>query len=301
MKAITFSKAMELHAQHLRAARRSPKTLTWYGEQLTAYQRWAAVNGLGDALPTDVDLDIYLSDQHELGLKPSTVHGRYRALRGLLRFLERRRYLTPEENPARLTEAPTVPKEIRRHVTPQDFDTLYQSIGARDWVDWRDRLILLLLFYSGVRVGELCGLKVSDVDAAQLQIKVMGKGSKERLVPMHEEAGRVFAGYLYSRPQHSEALFLTSDGYDGAAGVLQREGVRQMLIRRCKRAGIAVYNPHAFRHGFAMWMLNAGVRATTVATAMGHSDPQITLAIYAHTQMATVRREYDEALKRLGK
>jgi integrase/recombinase XerD len=71
-----------------------------------------------------------------------------------------------------------------------------------------------------------------------------------------------------------------------------------MLIRRCKAVGLAPYSPHAFRHGFAMWLLNAGARATTVATAMGHSDPNITLTIYAHTTATTVRREYQDALSR---
>ena len=72
-----------------------------------------------------------------------------------------------------------------------------------------------------------------------------------------------------------------------------------MLIRRCQAAGIEVYNPHAFRHGFAMWMLNSGVRLTTVSTAMGHSDPAITSKTYAHTTVETVRSEYEMAVKRV--
>ena len=107
------------------------------------------------------------------------------------------------------------------------------------------------------------------------------------------------AAYLYLRPCHPEALLLPSDGYGGALpGSLRPEGVRQMLKRRCRAAGITPYSPHAFRHGFAMWFLNGGARATTVAAAMGHSDVQVTLRTYAHTTVRTVRREYDEALKR---
>ena len=252
-------------------------------------------------LPTESQLDTYLADQHKLKLKPSTVHARYRSLRAVLRFLERRRYLTPEENPVRLTEAPSVPKEIRRHVSPEDFQRLYSSIETDTWMDYRDQLILLLLFYSGLHVGELCDLDVADVDAIDLIVRVMGKGDKERLVPMHPDALSVFYTYMYSRPRHAERLLMKSDGYSGYAGALQAEGIRQMLIRRCRKAGLEIYNPHAFRHGFAMWMLNAGVRATTVATAMGHSDPQITLQIYARTLNTTVRSEYNAALAKLGK
>jgi integrase/recombinase XerD len=186
-------------------------------------------------------------------------------------------------------------------VTVPDLEVLLASITGQSWLDYRDRVILLILFYSGLRVSELCDLQVVDVDMTTLEITVhRGKGDKARVVPCVPDLRQPLAAYMYTRPNHQEALLLKSDGYGGAAGVLKPEGVRQMLIRRCKYAGIAVYNPHAFRHGFAMWLLNSGVRATTVATAMGHSDPQITLAIYAHTTVTTVRREYDEALKKRG-
>ena len=295
---ITFSEAVRLHRQHLRAKRRAHKTLEWYGEQFAAFDRWRLAAGLPDVLPDAETIDAYIADQHERH-RPATVHARFRALRALLNFLERRRKLERGENAIHLVDAPSVPQEVRRHVSVAECETLLGSIGASAWLDHRDRLIVLLLMFSGLRVGELCALTVADVDSLRCEGTVQnGKGDKARVVPCVEDVRAALAAYLYSRPSHAPALLLASDGYDGVKGPLQAEGVRQMLIRRCQAAGIAIYNPHAFRHGFAMWLLNAGARLTTVSTAMGHSDPALTSKVYAHTTTQTIRREYEEAVSR---
>jgi site-specific recombinase XerD len=299
---MNLSEAIKQHGQHLRAKRRSPKTLTWYDEQFAAFLRWRSEHpdAPDDALPDAEEIDAFLADQHSAGMSPATVHARYRALRALLRFLERRRKLTHDGNPIHLVEAPTVPKEVRRYVTVSDLDLLLNNIDGQSWLDYRDRVVLLILFYSGLRLSELCGLLVSDIDVAHLEVTVrQGKGDKARTVPCSPDLRTALAAYLYTRPNHTDVLLLKSNGFGGHAGALRPEGVRQMLIRRCAAVGIdPPYSPHAFRHGFAMWLLNAGVRATTVATAMGHSDSQVTLQIYAHTTATTVRREYEEALSK---
>jgi site-specific recombinase XerD len=290
-----FADAVKLHLQHLRAKRRSQKTLIWYAEQFAAFQNWRS----GDALPTVEEMEMFLADSHDR-YKPSTVNARFRALRALFLFLERRRKLSHADNPIHLLDAPSVPNVARRFVPLADLDRLLEVCGGPSWLDCRDRLVLRILFYSGLRVSELCDLTIGAVDQASETILVRrGKGEKSRLIPCPSETIGEFVRYLFLRPVHLDALILASDGYGGATGALTREGVRQMLIRRCAQAGIApAYSPHAFRHGFAMWLLNAGARLTTVSTAMGHSDPAITHAIYAHTTVVTVRREYDEALAR---
>jgi site-specific recombinase XerD len=298
-----FSEAIAMYLRHLEAKRRSSSTITWYQEQFIAFERWRLAARVGDELPTAERIDLFLADQHAAGLRPSTVHARYRAIRAVLRFLEKRRRLRHDDNPIHLLEAPTVPVETRRYVTPDDLERIIGAIDGQSWLDHRDRLILAILFFSGLRVTELCDLAVTDIDAARLEVIVRsGKGEKARVVPTAPEVRQFLAAYLYSRPNHTEHLLLKSDGWDGHAGPLKREGVRQMLIRRCRVAGIAPpFSPHAFRHGFAMWLINSGVRLTTVSTAMGHSDPHITHQIYAHTTATTVRREYDEARLALGR
>ena len=191
------------------------------------------------SLPDADTIDAFLADQHQ-GHKPATVHARFRALRALCLFLERRRKISHDDNPIHLVDAPSVPTEIRRHVSDTDMRRLLASIGDGSWLDARDRLILLILYWAGLRVGELCALRVDDMDAAALTIQIRAstaKGERGRLVPCTAEVMTAFVRYLYVRPNHRPELLLASDGYDGVKGPLQREGVRQMLIRRCAEAG----------------------------------------------------------------
>lgn len=298
MQPLSWSTACTLHANHLQAKRRTARTLAWYAEELGVFTTWYAP---ADTLPDAETIDRFLAAQHAAGRLPSTVHARFRALRAVFLFLERRRYLTADANPVRRLEAPSVPQTARRHVTLPDLERLQATCTDGTWLDVRDQLLLGLLFYSGLRVAELCALTVADVDSQALTVLVRsGKGQKARLVPFPAPVAALFVRYLYLRPVHLPALFLAATGHHNVKGPLTRDGVRQILRRRCGLAGITpVYNPHAFRHGFAMWLLNAGARLTTVAAAMGHADSQITAQIYAHTTVATVRREYDEALTQL--
>lgn len=299
--AILFSAAVTLYQQHLRARHRAQTTISWYSEQFATYDGWRRAADLPDALPSCDDLDAFLADQQQKH-KPATVHARYRALRALCNWLQRRKKINAEENPFMLLDpddAPRVPHEIRPYPSLEDVEALLASIGGQTWLDARDRLIVLILYYSGLRRAELCALTVDDIDTQRLEITVQsGKGDKARVVPCVEEVRRALAAYLFSRPQHSKHLLLASDGVAGVKGALRAEGVRQMLIRRCRAAGITYRNPHAFRHGLAMMLLNNGMRLTSVAKVLGHSDPAVTHKVYAHTLDETVRAEYVEALQR---
>lgn len=301
MPAVTFSAAIVLYRQNLRARHRAQTTISWYDEQFASYDQWRVAHAHPDALPSCEMLDDYLADQ-QTRHRPATVHARYRALRALCNWLVRRKKITADENPFALLDpedAPRVPHEIRPYPSIDDVDRLLASIPANTWLDHRDRLIVLILYYSGLRRAELCALNVDDIETQRLQITVQnGKGDKARVVPCVEEVRLALAAYLFSRPQHTPHLLLASDGFAGVKGELQAEGVRQMLIRRCRAAGITYRNPHAFRHGLAMLLLNNGMRLTTVAKVLGHSDPAVTHKVYAHTLDETVRTEYAEAIQR---
>lgn len=296
---MSFEDVVNQFLTSLRARRRTKATLAWYGEQFAAFIKW---RGEANGLPNIQELELFLAEQHELSHKPATVNARYRALRALLLFCEKRKLLSREQNPVHFMDAPKVPREVRRYVTKGELDALLAAIPTNTWLDLRDRLILVLLWYCGLRLGELTALNVSDIDTAKLEIVVRhGKGQKARIIPFVDEVRRALIAYLFARPEHDDALLSKSDGYGHAMGRMAGEGVRQMLIRQCKRAGVDRLHPHAFRHGFAMWTLNAGVRMTTVSSLMGHSDPAVTAAVYAFTLTTTARREYDEAVSALRK
>src|SRR5574343_624678 len=239
--AMLFSEAVSLHRTHLRSKRRSVKTLQWYAEQFAAFRTWRGSDG---ALPDVEEVERFLADCHDAGLSPSTVHARYRALKALFRFLVKRRRLSRDDDPIEMMEAPSVPKTRRPFVTLDALRQLVATCGD-DWIGQRDRLILLLLFFSGLRLGEVAALQVADLDAAALEVVVQrGKGDKARVVPMSPEVRAPLTAYLFQRPEHRAELWLASNGYGGAAGVLKAEGVRQMIFRRCPRAGGPRFGPH---------------------------------------------------------
>ena len=165
----------------------------------------------------------------------------------------------------------------------------------------RDRCLLQLLYWSGLRLGELQALQVDDVDINRLEVTVKNaKGGKWRVVPCHPDLRLALSLYMLARPAQSPCLWLGNDGYGGVLGQLTVEGIRQMLKRRAAAAGLEYFNPHAYRHGFAIFMANDGdVPLATVQEMMGHADLATTRKTYARTLTRTVRRHYDKALATL--
>lgn len=282
----------------LRAKGRAPSTIVWYDEQFAVFRGWRA--GSRDDLPDADEIDAFLAAQHERS-SPNTVHARYRALRALLKWCEKRRKISHDQNPIYLVDAPHVPSVRQRHVTKDDLDLLLRSIGGVTWLDQRDKLIVMLLFYCGLRRGELVALRVADIDTGRLELTVRkGKGGKARIVPFFDQVRTALVAYLFCRPNHCDMLLVKSDGYGQSNGPLRGEGVRQMLLRRFKALGVKAFSPHAFRHGYAMWLLNNGVRMESVSDLMGHSDMAVTSKVYAFTLASTTRKEYDDAVRRMN-
>jgi site-specific recombinase XerD len=234
--------------------------------------------------------------------KLTTVVAHYRVLHAYFAWLVQRGYLVT--NPAAEIDRPHVPRQKRAHVTPAEFRRLYASISHDEtalWLDHRDRAMLVVLFYSGLRVNEAMGLQTGDVDLAHHLLTVHhGKGGHARMVPCAPLLAEPLMNYLYTRPPwQGAALWVGSDGCHGVAAALGDEGVRMMLRRRCAVAGLRYMHPHLFRHGFAMALLNAGMNLSAVAAAMGHSSQSVTEQIYAHWQTDSLQREYIQAFRRL--
>jgi len=296
----SLSAVVRFHTTSITAAGLAPATITWYASQLRVYEKWRRDNGWPDVLPSEQMLEEFMAAQQAAGLKPRTVHARYRALQAILNFAQQRRMLDIAENPVHFVRPPRIPRERPVHVTPLDFKRLDASLGNATWLDQRDRLIFHILFYAGLRLGEVCALRVGDLDIVRMEVWVRkGKGSKPRSVPIAAEVRQPLLDYLYSRPTHSRHLLQASTPGLHAAGPLSSEGLRMVLKRRCAQAGVGPFSAHKFRHGFAMWLREQGADLSDIAAVMGHTSTQVTQMYYAFTLPPTARKAYDKALAKL--
>lgn len=280
------------------ASGKATRTLRWYSDLLGEYLTYAEANAL--LWWHTETMEHFQAHLWQRSFRPNTVDCYYRAIRAWCNWLIKRKIM-PAPSPVDAMERPSRPSDPVDHVTPAEFARLQCAIKGTEWTDQRDRCLLLLLFWSGLRVAELINLRVPDVDVAKRLVTVRrGKGGKSRLVPCAPDLGVTMLAYLMARPGVvGDALFVSNDGYGGVRGALSVDGVRQMLRRRCNAAGLRYMHPHLFRHGFAMLFLNNGMQLSAVAAVMGHASPQTTIDIYAHWTIDGMSREYETALARV--
>lgn len=277
-----------------RAQGRKTATVEWYAIQLSLFQRW-----LNGRAVTPQAIEDYLRHRRAEGLQPTTVAAAHRTLRTFYNWLLRRGLV--DSSPVRYVDPPAVPEKRPHFVTFDAFQQLTHSIPVSGaWLDARDRAIISVLFYAGLRVGELCRLRRKDIDREKRVLWLYGrKGNDDHFVPLHQEAEYKLLAYLRLRPGWgTDHLFLAADGDNaGVDGALTPIGVRAMLARRCAAAGMARIKPNAFRHGLAIHMLELGADLPLIQQVLGHKDIRTTQR-YARWQMGTVVQRYDEIFKR---
>lgn len=282
-----------------RSAGCSPNTLYWYRMCIGNFVEWTITEQREYKKPDTIET--YLAHLRQTGKKTSTVSGYYTALQTWFNWLCHRQLI--DDNPMRYCQKPKVIKQIKTRVLKDEFLSLYNSLPTSKWIDQRDRSMLLILFYSGLRLTETLNLKPTDVDLDNLIILVeRGKGDKPRPVPCHPVLRAELPRYLEMRPPFSsEYLFVADDGHGRVRGQLTVGGLRTILQRRFRDANLPYRNPHAFRHAFAMEFLNAGMEMSAVSAAMGHSSVRVTESVYAGWLVSGLQREYNEALQRMSR
>ena len=164
----------------------------------------------------------------------------------------------------------------------EEVEKILFYLENREKVSQRDRAVILILLYTGLRVSELVNLKIKDIDFLMLSLKVVGKGGKYREVPLKIEAAEGAKEYLEGeRKDHkqasSEYLFLTQ-----RAGKMDKDTVNKLLRKHGKKLGMVLY-PHKFRHTFCSRLLKKGAELTTVSKLAGHSNIQTTVSFYINT------------------
>jgi integrase len=284
-----------------RAAGHSPATVIWYASEVNRFLAWLTANRLtnGDwlSLPT---IERYLAESRTLdGNAPATVATHYRGLKGFFGWLQTRGYI--DANPLAAMPPPKVPRTEPRRASLQDYLLLLDSLPATTWIGLRDRLIVTTLFLCGIRRGECAGLKVADYRLSEHLLAVDGK-TGPRLVPLLPAVEKAFIAYRFNRPAYPAAgLFLSANGNGEPDGVLLPGGIYQMLRRHCLTAGVPRLNPHSFRHGLAMLLLNERhADMSLVQKVLGHSQIATTAARYAEWLTAGMSAEFTAKMRGVG-
>jgi site-specific recombinase XerD len=241
--------------RHLRARNLSPGTVELYtscvrifAEWLTGHDRSTLVDDLVKA-----DVETYLGEMAATR-SPATAHNYYKAIKLFCAWLVDEAEL--DRSPASGVKPPQVPEQPVPVLADTDLTKLLKTCSGPAFYERRDAAIIRLLLDTGIRVGELCGLKVNDVDREQDVIYVVGKGRRPRAVPFGTRTSDALRRYLRVRARRDDAA--RPELWLGQAGAVTRSGVRQMLMRRCNRAGLPAIHPHQLRHTFAHAWLAAG-------------------------------------------
>ncbi len=240
----------------------------------------------------------YMATLYEKKKKKSSIHRKVACLRTFFRFLCREGVL--ENNPAVLVSSPRVDRKLPNHLSIEQMIQFIETPETDTVLGKRDRAILELLYASGVRVSELVGLNLTDIDFSHQTLRVKGKGRKERMVPFGDHAKAALESYLGVR---GELLIEADpDDRDPLAVFMNYQGTRittrsvgRMLDKYCKQcAEIHHVSPHALRHSFATHLLDAGADLRTIQELLGHARLTTTQQ-YTHVSTDRLMEVYDKA------
>jgi integrase/recombinase XerC len=278
------------HLQHER--RLSPRTLESYNRDLDALVRWLSGNGVTQwRQVSQHQVRQYLAERHRLGFSPKSLHRELSSLRSLFRFLMRES--AAEANPALGVRAPKIRRTLPATL---DADQLAHVIELDDDtpLGLRDRAVMELFYSSGLRLAELVGLNLGDIDLRERMVEVTGKGSKTRRVPVGSQAIEAIGRWLAVRggmaSPGERALFV---GVRGAR--IGRSTIQKMLHHRSIEQGAPrSIHPHLLRHSFASHLLESSGDLRAVQELLGHANISTT-QIYTHLDFQHLAEVYDKA------
>lgn len=284
---------LDHYVTYLRAERNlAPRSVEAYATDVRTYLEGMARRGVAIEAATRDDVLEHLAALAKAGLAPRSRARHLAALRGFHRFLEDEK-LCPS-NPCEDLDTPKSARKLPVFLTLPEVEALLAAADERTVAGSRDRAMIQLLYATGLRVSELVKLKVQDVNLREGFVLTMGKGRKERIVPLGRLAKEKIEAYLgHARPAllkgaTAPALFVTPR----RAG-FTRMGFWKLLRRYALKAGISKpLSPHKLRHSFATHLLERGADLRAVQAMLGHADLSTT-QIYTHVNSARLRSVYD--------
>lgn len=259
--------------------------------------RWGEEHAYDWARVTYGDIRAYLAELAQQRYSKSSIARKLAALRTLFRFLLQEGLV--QQNPAKVAPTPRQDKHLPEYLYEDEMAALLQAPDESTPLGQRDRAILEMFYATGVRVSELVAMDVADVDLEQRQVRVVGKGNRERVVLMGEPAVHAVRRYLSdgreqllrrSTSPDREALFLNNSG-----GRLSVRGVQQRVNKYVlETAASRRITPHALRHTFATHMLDGGADLRSIQALLGHKSLS-TVGVYTHLTTERMKQVYRDA------
>lgn len=272
----------------------SPNTVRAYSADLARYLEWAERSGTDPITLTHRQMRLYLAELDRAGYARRTIARRLSAVRSLFAYLVAEG-LAPSD-PSSVLAAPKIQSRLPKLVPTDALSAMMEAPDISTPVGMRDRAVLEILYATGARVSEIAGLRLGDLDLAQGQITVMGKGSKERIVPLHRKAADTIKNYLtqgrsqLAKPATDDHVFLSTRGLP-----LSADAIRRMFKQTLAKVGAAhSLSPHAVRHTFATHLIEAGADLRTVQELLGHVALSTT-QIYTHLSVKRLQDVHGSA------
>jgi integrase/recombinase XerC len=266
----------------------SAHTVRAYKKDLEEFSKYANTE------PGKIDMfDVrgFIADQIKKGLNKITVGRRLSSIRSFFKFLYREGYIN--SNPAKLVSNPKIPKLLPKFLSVDDIFSLIEKPEGMGFLPARDRAILELLYSSGLRVSELSGLNVDDLNIREAIAKIRGKGRKERIVPVGSKAIDALKSYMIERmllKSKEQALFLNR-----TRTRLTDRGVRRIVVKYARAVAInGQIGPHTLRHSFASHLLQGGADLRVIQELLGHVSLSTTQK-YTHLDITHLMDVYDKA------
>ncbi len=288
---MNWDAALADYDRDLRARGAAERTRRAYGVDLGGFVEWAQPQGLGPTGVRHRDVRRYAAGLSTAGAAPATVARKLAAIRGLYGFLVRTE--RAGANPAELVSSPKRAEKLPSVLSVEEMRRLLERIPASTPLELRDRAMLELAYSCGLRCEEIVNLDEDSVDFEAEQLRVLGKGSKERILPIGEPAQRALERYrqkgrraLASEPRE-KALFLSKSGRR-----LSNSDVTRRLGLWTREAALAAgVSPHSLRHSFATHLLEGGADLRTIQELLGHASISTT-QVYTRVDAARLRDTY---------
>jgi len=266
----------------------SDNTLAAYRRDLVLFSKWADaqhINPVSPPAPAVTDYIAHRSKQYSVRSAARS----FSSLKRFYRYLIREKII--EEDPCAKGVAPSLPKSLPKIVSESEISKLLEAPDCRTPIGLRDRAMIETLYSTGMRVSELVGLKVNQVDLVVGVCKVTGKGSKQRLVPLGEHAADWIRTYMEEARDQLLKKRISNDLFPGNRGrAMTRQGFWQKLNKYAVLCGVkSTVSPHTLRHAFATHLLNHGADLRSVQMMLGHSNLSTT-QIYTHVAQARMQK-----------